>query len=222
MDLAQTPAGVHVPPELPQELARLNAVTSGRLVLLSGREVSDLERFLPGYDGDMIGAHGAQTRLAGVQQAHPLSGSQVVARFGQKTLAFAEREPGLLVEQKTTGVVLHFRRVPDWEATATAFMTELAAEHPAFEAHPAKMAIELKLADVNKGAALEQHMAQLGPDVRPIMCGDDTTDETAMEVVNRMGGLSIKLGAGDTVAAVRMADPAALRAALMDWAGRAV
>ena len=53
---------------------------------------------------------------------------------------------------------------------------------------------------------------------RAIFIGDDLTDEKAFVPVNEDGGITIRVGPGDTVARHRLADPAAVRALLMGWA----
>jgi trehalose 6-phosphate phosphatase len=45
---------------------------------------------------------------------------------------------------------------------------------------------------------------------RPVMVGDDLTDETAMQAALDLGGLAVKVGDGPTLAPVRIADPDAL------------
>jgi trehalose 6-phosphate phosphatase len=51
------------------------------------------------------------------------------------------------------------------------------------------------------------------------MVGDDRTDEDAMRAAQEAGGIGVKIGEGDTVAALRAPSPNALRAWLAREAG---
>jgi trehalose 6-phosphate phosphatase len=53
-----------------------------------------------------------------------------------------------------------------------------------------------------------------------VFVGDDLTDEFGFGVVNAMGGVSVKVGEGPSQARWRIADAAAVRAWLADWAAR--
>jgi trehalose 6-phosphate phosphatase len=51
-----------------------------------------------------------------------------------------------------------------------------------------------------------------------VFLGDDRTDEIAFASVNEDGGVSVRVGEGETVAGRRLADPAEVRALLAAWA----
>ena len=53
---------------------------------------------------------------------------------------------------------------------------------------------------------------------RAIFVGDDLTDEHGFETVNAAGGVSVRIGGGETVATLRLPSPQALRQALSRWA----
>ena len=65
--------------------------------------------------------------------------------------------------------------------------------------------MELKPAGRDKGRALLEFMAETPfAGRRPVFAGDDASDEFGFETVNRLGGISIKVGPGDTVAEARL------------------
>jgi trehalose 6-phosphate phosphatase len=77
------------------------------------------------------------------------------------------------------------------------------------------MVFEARPHGVSKGEALRAFMREepfLGR--VPIFIGDDTTDEDGFIAAQELGGVGIKLGQGDTVARMRIADVASVRALL--------
>jgi trehalose 6-phosphate phosphatase len=73
---------------------------------------------------------------------------------------------------------------------------------------------------MTKGAALQRLMQNAPFRGRtPIFAGDDSTDEDAFEVVNRLGGISVQVGAAErTAATCHLTDPEALRRWLVEIA----
>ena len=70
------------------------------------------------------------------------------------------------------------------------------------------MVIELKPDDANKGKALRAMCAKPLFEGRvPVMVGDDTTDEDAMQAAAELGGYGIKVGDGASCAAYRLDTP---------------
>jgi trehalose 6-phosphate phosphatase len=87
------------------------------------------------------------------------------------------------------------------------------------------MVAELVPAGRDKGWAIETLLGDAPFAGRmPVFLGDDATDEAGFAAVNRLGGLSIRVGDGHrrTTARHRLADPAAVRAWLRTLAGSLV
>ena len=218
VDLAETPDGIAVPEDLPDLLDRLTEVTGGALALVSGRSVGALEEFLPSFDGVIIGGHGAEQRIDGLLETHPLAGSESLGQLTRAVEALARQHPGTIAERKPTGVVLHYRRVPDLEARLVSRMSDLAATHPGIELHRAKMALELRPDDIGKDIAVGLLRSRQPFDCKKaILFGDDATDEVAMRYLLDHGDLACKVGTGETGAPLRAKDPTELRAALWMW-----
>ena len=219
VDLAQTPDGIAVPEDLPPLLDRLHGALGRHLAIVSGRDVAEIARFLPDYTGDIHGGHGAQARIDGRMEKHPLSGSGPVAEVQKQARAFADGRDGLLAEMKDAGAVLHYRQAPAMAEAVSAEMERAARAAPALETHPAKMAVEVKPRDASKRGVVAR-VLDAAPDRIPLVLGDDTTDEPAMALAQDRGGLALKVGAGETCARQRLADPAAARRALTRWIER--
>jgi trehalose 6-phosphate phosphatase len=75
-----------------------------------------------------------------------------------------------------------------------------------------KSVVELKPAGKDKGRALLEFMEEAPFAGRTaVFVGDDATDEFGFDTVNRLGGRSIKVGPGETVARWRLDDVTAVQ-----------
>ncbi len=83
------------------------------------------------------------------------------------------------------------------------------------------MVVEVKPFSAHKGLTLEK-LCTRAPFAgrRPVMFGDDTTDEDAILAALRLGGMAVKVGEGESAAPVRAENPAVLRAWLAREAAR--
>src|SRR5215204_834379 len=109
VELAQTPDSIRVSPELGPLLERLRRRLGGRLAIVSGRSLADLERHVPASGIAFSGSHGLEIRLSDgtcLPLSVPIGLDDVHARVA----AFAEGADGLLVEEKPVGIALHYRR----------------------------------------------------------------------------------------------------------------
>lgn len=120
----------------------------------------------------------------------------------------------LLIETKPYSVAVHCRAYPALADTAQRLVNEVVSQFPDWTVKTGKCVWEILPKGVNKGQGIERLLALLsrqGRTVRcPIFIGDDVTDEAGFEVVNRLGGISIKVGDGETQAKGRLPDVAAV------------
>ncbi len=222
VDLAETPDAVKVPDELSGVLNLLSEKSGGAVALVSGRAAGTIEEFLPDYRGDIIGSHGAERRIDGSTESHALAGSDKVRKIQGVVKSFSALDPDFLVEDKPCGVVLHFRRNPDLYEEAHRFMESLGSHFPDFKIQPAKMAVEMKPADIGKAASVRWLLDRKPYKGRtPIYFGDDDTDEPAMEHCIEAGGAAVKVGEGETRADHRLDTVEEVRQVLAAWAGKA-
>lgn len=193
VELADAPDAIRVSPSLRPLLQRLNTVLEGRLAIVTGRAIDDLDRHL-GWSGSAVaGSHGLEFRFADGTEV-PV----IVPEGLQQAIAgahrLAEETPGLLVEEKPAGVAIHFRRVPDREPVVDRFMAQL-AEATGLALQRGKMVVELRAAGADKGDAVRRLMARPPfSGSQPIFVGDDLTDEHAFRAAADLGGGGILVG----------------------------
>ena len=211
VDLAPTPDAVVVPKALPRRLERLYTRQCRAVALISGRNIADLYRFLPAFPGIVAGGHGAELAFPG-DQAHAREAvSPDIVKLQARVRELAARHEGLFVEPKPHGVVMHYRAAPELALWVAGAMEAVAADYPALTLQPGKMVVELRPRNASKDRVLSRLMTL--PDFekrRPVYVGDDLTDEAAMAEAQTRGGFGIKIGAGETCASYRLADPQAL------------
>lgn len=221
VDLAETPQGVSVPADLDLLLSDLARATSGALAIVSGRSVEQILGFLPGYAGVIAGGHGAETFRNGETRLHPLAGSPEVGDAIRRAHAFARSDDRLLVEEKPSGVVLHYRRAPDRAGAVLEEMQAIVTGSDALVVARAKMAVEIRPADASKDRAVARLAAEAPfADREGWVFGDDDTDEDAMRWMLEQGGRAVKVGEGESAAPHRLPGPDAVRSLLRRWVDR--
>lgn len=124
------------------------------------------------------------------------------------------------LELKGPIAALHFRAAPQAETACRAAAEAAAASVAGYIAQAGKMVVEVKPDQAHKGRSL-RFLAAAPPfaDRRPVMIGDDATDEDAIEAAQSLGGIGVKVGPGDSAARLRAPDPAAVRAWIAREAG---
>lgn len=194
------------------------------VALVSGRDLSTL-RHLTGITEDepivLIGSHGAQATDPQLIAAEFDAAAQQRLDAAETLIAaIAARHPGVRVEGKPTGVVLHTRGLPaDQEDAALRDAQEQAATLDDVVVIAGKSILEVQVVDVSKGVALQALSRSRGA-AATIYLGDDLTDETAFEALaDDPANVTIKVGDGDTAAAFRVADPQAVAETLTRLSG---
>ena len=217
VELAEAPDAIRVPPRLRPLLERLGEILDGRIAILSGRSIEDLERHLGTPGIALSGSHGMELRYAD-GHAVPVAAPETLAAAREEVRRFAGDAPGLLVEDKPAGIALHYRRAPEREESVTAFMEDLAVRS-GLSVQMGKMVAELRPPGADKGDALKAMMAEPPfAGARPVFVGDDLTDEHAFAAAADLGGAGILVGAPRASAARYRLDDVD---AVADWLARA-
>ena len=219
VEIVDRPDAVVVDPALPDVLSRLEQRLGGALALVSGRPIAFLDQRLA-CSFDAAGLHGIEHRIGGqLSPCRPEDHPALRRAVGRLHETFALQD-GVLIEDKGCSVAVHWRRAPERAdfARATAEATaEALGSH--YRIQYGKAVAEILPAASGKGWVIERFLQE--PPYRgrrPIFIGDDLTDEHGFRVVNARGGLSVRVGEGETIALQRLGTPADLRRCLADWA----
>lgn len=220
IDIADTPDAVHVDISLLELIARLYKESNGAVALVSGRAISDLEKLLGALRLPLAGQHGLERRDAtGRLWMHAASPTAKCA-IKEALAPILARHPGLRIEDKGLTLALHYRLAPHLASYAQTLMARLARDANAgLEVQRGKRVAEIKPAGIDKGTAVAEYLSEspfLGR--RSVFIGDDLNDEHGFAEVNRLGGISIKVGKGKSCAHYRLHDVAAVR----KWLGEAL
>ncbi|MCF8469489.1 MAG: trehalose-phosphatase [Parvibaculum sp.] len=203
-ELAPSPEAVIVDPALPDVLLRIMDGLGGALALVSGRPLADLDRLmgvvLPG-----AGVHGLELRERRGAPIHPSADVVDIAAVEQALAPLVEADPRLILELKTGALALHYRRAPERAEDCRAAMRAALAGTPGLCLMSGKMVLEARPAHIDKGYATANLM-KVAPFAGriPVFAGDDRTDEDGFAVVREMKGVTIKIGAGPSIAGYRV------------------
>jgi trehalose 6-phosphate phosphatase len=216
LELQRRPEDVVADEALRDMIVRLQAINSGALALVSGRAIRDLDRIFYPMILPTAGLHGAEIRFP--------DGSRIGAAAALMDHArpdvgrFVAEHAGLMLEDKGATLAVHFRERPDLAADVLRFMTRFGPGDE-IAVQEGKFVVELKPVLFDKGTAIAtllEHAPFKGR--TPVFYGDDLTDEAGFGYVNKVGGLSVRIGEGDipTEARMHLPNPAALREHLME------
>jgi trehalose 6-phosphate phosphatase len=198
--IAARPDDVGPDPRRSHLLERLRADAGGRLAVISGRTLADLDRILERSVASLAGVHGLTRRTgAGAMStvaAHPGHDAALDALN-----AFASAHSGLIVEDKGQSVTLHYRLAPEF-ASAARVEAERVAAQTGLTLQPGRMVMELRAPGPGKGDSVRAFMGEAPfAGARPIFMGDDLTDEDGFQAATALGGFGVLVGSARPTAA---------------------
>lgn len=209
-ELGPDPDAIRLPDATLLDLERLADRLGGALAVISGRDLRDLAARTPAGLW-RAGGHGLEITAPRADLPPPPAPQppEVLAPLN----AIAGAVAGVRLELKGPVAALHYRAAPEAEADCLAAAAEAAAILPGLVMQAGKMVVEVKPDTAHKGSALRR-MMQAPPFAgrRPVMLGDDTTDEDAIVAAEALGGIGVKIGPGPSAASLRAFDPVAARA----------
>lgn len=214
--IAPRPDAVVVEPGLGDLLGRLGASMPGRVALVSGRSVAQLDGMLGEHAQALAvaGSHGAERRIPEAGHLRP-DRSDALDAAAAELRAFADLHD-LVFEAKSLGAALHYRLRPEREEAASAMAEQVAATH-GLTLQRGKMMVEVRLPGDKGGAIRALIEAEAMAGTQPWFLGDDVTDEDGFAAAAALGGAGVLVGPGrPTAARYRLDDVAAVH----DWLAR--
>lgn len=199
--IAARPQDVAPDPRRTSLLERLSRRLGGRLAVISGRTLADIDRILEGCVPTVAAVHGLIRRDADGRivkaPSHP-----ALARAAHELKTFVDGDPGLIVEEKAgLSVALHFRLAPDRAEAARARVAAISLQ-TGLAIQAGDMVAELRTPGAHKGDSVRAFVAEpLFAGAQPVFVGDDATDEDGFEAADALAGFGVLVGPDRTTLA---------------------
>jgi len=199
--IAARPQDVRPDPRRTSLLERLERRLDGRLAVISGRTLADVDRILEGCVVSVAAVHGLVRRGPDGTLHQTAPNPQLpTAVAGFRT--FAARDGGLIVEEKAgLSVALHFRQARTYAEAARTCARDL-AQRTGLTLQEGDMVEELRTPGDSKGDSVRAFMAAAPfAGAIPVFVGDDATDEAGFKAAQALGGAGVRIGASPATAA---------------------
>lgn len=192
--IAERPEDVVAEPRRTGLLKTLNRALDGRLAIVSGRPIDDIDRIVDYAVPCVAGIHGLERRgpTGAFESATP---HPQLDRVYTILESFVRSRPALHLEFKTLGVALHFRQAPQAAAEVLGIARRLAWA-TGMKLQEGRMVVELRSPGSDKGDTVRDFM-QTDPfkGATPIFVGDDVTDEDGFAAAQALRGVGVLVGA---------------------------
>lgn len=207
--LQPTPELVTIPADVCHNLQLLFQKSGGAVAIISGRPLIQIDQLLAPALLPAAGIHGAERRDNHGVIDRMMPGTELLAEAEKLLKQGIAGLPGVRLEKKGIAFALHYRQATQFAGQAEMLAREVVSQLPTLTLVTGKCVVELKPANVDKGKAVEQFMQSPPFHGRiPVFLGDDLTDERGFSTVNDMGGISVKIGKGQSQARYRLENTA--------------
>jgi trehalose 6-phosphate phosphatase len=190
--IAASPREVLPSPERTRLLQATTQRLGGRLAVISGRALADIDSILQGSVTSAAAVHGLVRRnAAGAVFSRPPHPALNTARVA---LDWLIDQPGIFVEDKRLGLAVHYRRAPQRAAEVLAACRQV-AQTSGLTLQLGHMVAELRTPGPDKGDSVRAFMAETPfRGATPVFVGDDLTDEDGFEAAAALGGYGVLVG----------------------------
>ncbi|MFD5214644.1 trehalose-phosphatase [Microbacterium sp. NPDC058345] len=218
-ELVGDPMAARAVPEVADALAALAALPETTVAFVSGRSLVHLREITEHHDGSPValaGSHGAQYWFPGEGEVDVAGAADTTADVDADELREALSDeietllgdfPGMRLERKTLGLGIHGRRAdPVVEQRAFSAVDEVMAQRAAhWRRRTGDRILEYSSRHEGKDVAITR-LREKYDAAAILFAGDDVTDEDALRAL-RPGDLGVRVGPGETAAALRVDSP---------------
>jgi trehalose 6-phosphate phosphatase len=214
IEFSDSPSPTRRDDALNRLLDDVDRALDGRLALISGRTIDNLDSLFSPRRFPAAGLHGLERRNASGEYQRLEVDTDALDEAREAMRGFVMRHPLARIEDKGLAVALHYRSAPHLESVARECLADVAADMgDPFHLQEGNMVMEIKPSRHTKATAIAAFLDE--PPFRgytPVFVGDDFTDLDGFRVVDQRDGVSIAVG--DRVRARwHIANPRAVR----DW-----
>jgi len=191
--IAARPQDVRPDPRRTDLLERLCKALEGRLAVVTGRTLADVDRILEHGVTSVAAVHGL-VRRDSLGHLHECPPHPRLRDAAEAFRDFAARDSGLIVEEKGLSVALHFRLARQHADAARACARQLAAE-TGLTLQDGDMVEELRTPGPTKADSVRAFMCEAPfHGATPLFLGDDSTDEDGFQAARDLGGAGVLVG----------------------------
>ena len=201
VSIAESPSAVRVDPRTKNVLRTLSADDHVQLVIISGRPLNELRRYLHLKNAVIVGNHGLEINGRGMQLPPNAKKSRkmkkLIGILSQKfKMAFA-CYPGIWVEDKHYTMSIHFRKLPRGQGAI--FWELVWFFRQKYKKYPISWMRGKKVMEIRpsifwgKGETVNYLMGKF-PRAVPVAIGDDKMDEEMFRALKGRGGVSVRVG----------------------------
>jgi trehalose 6-phosphate synthase/phosphatase len=213
-NIAELPWEAKPTQEITDTLTRLTSDPQNTVVIVTGRKHEDMEEWFGHLPVSFAAEHGMLFKEPGQDWA-TVEGLDTAWKDIIRNLlqSYVDKFKGSFIEEKTNGLVWHYRTVKDQQAAEKAAkelaenLKVLAPTYYLRVMEGAKI-VETQPLGVSKGTAAKRWLSQGGWDF-VLVAGDDVSDEDMFKAAPETA-FTIKVREGGTIARHRLAMPADL------------
>jgi trehalose-phosphatase len=210
-------------PGVPEILAQIQSSGHTRLIIVSGRSVTDLLPLLGQEDFPEIwGSHGFERRLEDGTLHMGKIEPEILQHLADAYTWVQEHGYGDDCEKKPSSVAFHWRREDEnkqqeLKKAVRRAWTPLTIDS-ALEIHPFDGGLELRYAAFHKGETVKRILAECNSEAVVAYLGDDLTDEDAFRALKGRGlSILVRETYRETLADCWLRPPEDLLAFLKKW-----